>query len=160
VRQFVPKAGQEWVTPERLAIDHFNSFRKMAPGLFGIWTIPQFAIGQRAFLLITPAGNVLWDCISFLDSATIEIIRSFGGIKAIAISHPHFYSAMATWGRAFDCPLLVHKADKQWVVEPDACIDGTFCRASRSIGLAVIFRAAPFCIGPIGEHCSPETPCS
>jgi glyoxylase-like metal-dependent hydrolase (beta-lactamase superfamily II) len=30
---------------------------------------------------------------------------------------------MATWGRAFDCPVLVHKADKQWVVEPDACIE-------------------------------------
>jgi glyoxylase-like metal-dependent hydrolase (beta-lactamase superfamily II) len=123
VRQFVAKAGQEWITPERLAIDHFNSFRKIAPGLFGIWTMPQFAIGQRAFLLITQAGNVLWDCISFLDGATIEIIRSFGGIKAVAVSHPHFYSAMVTWGRAFDCPVLVHKADKQWVVEPDACID-------------------------------------
>ena len=48
-RQFVPKAGQKWVTPEELAAGRFNAFRKVAPGLFGISTIPQFAIGQRRF---------------------------------------------------------------------------------------------------------------
>jgi glyoxylase-like metal-dependent hydrolase (beta-lactamase superfamily II) len=122
-RQFVPKAGQQWVTPEQLAIDRFNAFRQVAPGLFGVWSTPQFAIGQRAFLVTTPAGNILWDCISFLDSATVEIIRSFGGIKAIAISHPHFYSAMVSWGRTFDCPVLLHEADRQWIVDPDQRIE-------------------------------------
>ena len=85
--------------------------------------MPWFAIGQRALLLITPSGNVLWDCISFLDSATIDIVRSFGGLKAVAVSHPHFYSAMATWGRTFECPVLVHIADRQWVVELDASLE-------------------------------------
>jgi len=118
-RQFVPKAGQEWITSENLAVGRFNVFHKVASGLFGISTMPQFAIGQRAFLVITPAGNILWDCISFLDTATTEIIRALGGVKAIAVSHPHFYSAMATWGRAFDCPVLVHEADQQWLVEPE-----------------------------------------
>jgi glyoxylase-like metal-dependent hydrolase (beta-lactamase superfamily II) len=105
-----------------LAVDHFNAFRKIAPGLFGIWTMPRFAIGQRALLLITPSGNVLWDCISFLDSATIEIIRSMGGLKAVAVSHPHFYSVIATWGRVFECPVLVHASDRQWVVDSDASL--------------------------------------
>jgi glyoxylase-like metal-dependent hydrolase (beta-lactamase superfamily II) len=118
-RQFVPKAGQQWVTPEELAAGRFNAFRKVAPGLFGIWTAPQFAIGQRAFLIITPEGNVLWDCISLLDVATVEIVRALGGIDAIALSHPHFYSAMATWGRMFHCPVLVHEADREWVVDLD-----------------------------------------
>lgn len=121
-RQLVPKAGQEWVTPEELAAGRFNAFRKVAPGLHAIVSMPQFAIGQRAFLAITPHGNVLWDCISFLDAATVEIIRALGGIKAVAISHPHFYSAMAEWGRTFDCPVLVHEADRQWVAEPDPCL--------------------------------------
>src|SRR5438067_4082223 len=121
-RQFVPAPGQEWTTPDELAAGRFNAFRSVAPGLFGLWTMPQFAIGQRAFLVITPAGNILWDCVSFLDAATIEIIGSFGGIKAVAISHPHFYSAMAPWGRAFDCPVLADEADRQWVVDPDPCI--------------------------------------
>jgi len=122
-RQFVPQAGQQWVTPEALSIGRFNVFRKVAPDLLGISTMPQFAIGQRAFLVLTPAGNVLWDCLSLLDSATTEIIRAFGGIKAVAVSHPHFYSAMADWGRVFDCPVLVHAADREWLVEPDPCIE-------------------------------------
>jgi hypothetical protein len=122
-RQFVPREGQQWVTPEALSVGRFNVFRKVAPDLFGISTMPPFAIGQRAFLLVTPLGNVLWDCLSFLDSATTETIRAFGGIKAIAVSHPHFYSAVASWGRVFDCPVLLHDADRQWLVEPDPCIE-------------------------------------
>jgi glyoxylase-like metal-dependent hydrolase (beta-lactamase superfamily II) len=122
-RQFVPRAGQEWVTPDELAVGRFNAFREVAPGLFGLWTMPQFAIGQRAFLVTTPAGNILWDCVSFLDKATIEIVKAFGGIKAVAVSHPHFYSAMASWGRAFDCPVFVHEADRNWVVDPDPCLE-------------------------------------
>jgi glyoxylase-like metal-dependent hydrolase (beta-lactamase superfamily II) len=122
-RQFVPKAGQGWTTPEKLAGNYFNVFRKLAPGLFGVSTTPRFAIGQRAFIVITPNGNVLWDCISFLDEATIEIIQSLGGLKAIAISHPHFYTAMAAWGRAFKCPVLLHSADQQWVVDPDPSVE-------------------------------------
>jgi glyoxylase-like metal-dependent hydrolase (beta-lactamase superfamily II) len=121
-RQFVPKAGQGWTTPEKLGVDHFNAFRKVAPDLFAFSTIPRFGIGQRAFLIITPSGNVLWDCVSFLDSATIDIIRLLGGLKAIAISHPHFYSALATWGQTFGCPVFLHDADKEWVVDPDPCI--------------------------------------
>ena len=64
---------------------------------------PAFAIGQRALLLRTAGGNVLWDCIA-LDAATVTLIKGLGGIKAIAISHPHFYTTMVEWARAFDCP--------------------------------------------------------
>lgn len=122
-RQFVPKAGQQWTTPDELAREHANLYREVAPGLLGIATTPPFGIGQRALLARTPAGNVLWDCLSLLDSATLEIVRGLGGLKAVALSHPHFYSAMASWGRAFGCPVLVHEADRDWVVERDACIE-------------------------------------
>jgi glyoxylase-like metal-dependent hydrolase (beta-lactamase superfamily II) len=122
-RQFVPASGQEWTTPENLAAGHFNAFRSVAPGLYGLCTMPHFAIGQRAFLIVTPAGNILWDCISYLDSATVDIIRLFGGIKAVAISHPHFYSAMVTWAEAFDCRVLVHRADREWVVDRSSAVD-------------------------------------
>jgi len=63
----VPLTGQSWITPERLAARHANAFRQLEPGLLGIGTVPAFAIGQRAILVTTPAGNVLWDCISLLD---------------------------------------------------------------------------------------------
>jgi glyoxylase-like metal-dependent hydrolase (beta-lactamase superfamily II) len=118
-RQFVPATGQEWITSEALASGRSNTFHEVAPGLLGISTVPQFAIGQRALLVVTEQGNILWDCVSLLDGATIEIVRALGGLKAVALSHPHFYSAMATWGRTFDCPVFVHEADRSWLTEPD-----------------------------------------
>ncbi|HZD88514.1 MAG TPA: MBL fold metallo-hydrolase, partial [Pseudolabrys sp.] len=93
-RQYVPPRGQTWTTPGALAQAHVNSYREYEPGVIGLATQPHFAIGQRAILVRTPAGNVLWDCISLLDAATVTLINGLGGIKAIAISHPHFYTAM------------------------------------------------------------------
>jgi len=43
-----------------------------------IWSIstePKFGIGQRAMLLQTKDGNVLWDLIALLDARTIEFVR-------------------------------------------------------------------------------------
>ncbi|OHZ03314.1 MBL fold metallo-hydrolase [Salinicola sp. LHM] len=122
-RQYVPIEGQQWTTPSELAAGHSNLFRHMAPGLTAIGTVPHFAIGQRAFLLRTPAGNVLWDCLTLLDEATIEIIEGLGGLDAIVLSHPHYFSTMAEWGQAFDCPVYVHAADRDWVTVPDARIE-------------------------------------
>jgi hypothetical protein len=121
-RQYVPPSGQSWITPERLAARHANSFRQHEEGLIGIGSLPTFAIGQRAILVVTPSGNVLWDCISLLDDATIALIVGLGGLKAIAISHPHFYTAMVDWAQAFDCPVRLHAADRQWVMRPDPAI--------------------------------------
>lgn len=121
-RQFVLPSGQHWTTLERLQRSHMTAFRQ--DGAFiGIGAVPTFAIGQRALLVRTPAGNVLWDCIALLDSATIEIIEGFGGLAAIAISHPHYYTTMVEWSRAFgDVPVYLHAADRQWVMRPDPCL--------------------------------------
>ena len=104
-RQYIPPEGQSWTTLERLRISHHNGFRQYEPGLIGIGTQPKFAIGQRALLLCTPEGNILWDCISLIDDATITLINGLGGLHAIAISHPHFYTTLVDWSRAFGgCP--------------------------------------------------------
>jgi len=122
-RQFVPPGGQTWTTLAALAASHFNGWRQHAPGVIGIGTQPTFAIGQRALLISTPAGNVLWDCISMLDAATVALIKSLGGLTAIGISHPHFYTTLVEWSRAFgDVPVYLHAADRQWVMRPDPCI--------------------------------------
>lgn len=121
-RQYVNALGQSWITPDRLQKTHANSFRLLEPGLFSITTTPAFAIGQRALLVRTPEGNVLWDCLSLLDPATEELIDSLGGLGAIAISHPHYYTAMADWAHAFDCPIHLHAADRAWVMRPDPAI--------------------------------------
>src|SRR5258705_456704 len=74
-RQFMPPGGQKWTTLDALARRHFNSYRQHEPGLIGIGTVPKFSIGQRALLLRTPGGNILWDCIPFVDDATVEIVK-------------------------------------------------------------------------------------
>jgi hypothetical protein len=89
-RQYVPARGQTWTTLPALAASHANSYREHEPGVIGIGTEPPFAIGQRALFLRTGRGNVLWDCISLVDAATVTLIGALGGIAAIAISHPHF----------------------------------------------------------------------
>src|SRR5205823_13651951 len=81
------------------------------------------AIGQRALLIRTRAGNLLWDCVGLLDDATVGAVRERGGIQAIAISHPHFYSAMVEWSRAFGgAPIWLHAADRAHVMRPDQVI--------------------------------------
>ena len=118
-RQYVPRSGQAWTTADALAASHANLWRRHEPGLFEIRTHPDFAIGQRAFLLQTPEGNVLWDCIALLDDATEELVRALGGLAAIAISHPHYYTTMQDWACAFDAPVHLHAKDREWVMRSD-----------------------------------------
>jgi glyoxylase-like metal-dependent hydrolase (beta-lactamase superfamily II) len=115
-RQFVRHDAQAWTKLERLAADHHNRFEEEAPQLLGIGTEPEFAIGQRALLLQSPGGNLLWDCISLLDQKTIDEVKARGGIRAIAISHPHFYSSMIEWAEHFDAQIFLHAKDRQWVM--------------------------------------------
>jgi hypothetical protein len=121
-RQYVGFNGQQWTTLSALQVDHTNEIKTLEPGLTGIGSQPAFAISQRALLVQTPAGNVLWDCISLIDVPTIEAVSALGGISAIAISHPHYYSSMVEWSHAFDAPIYLHAEDRQWVVRPDPAI--------------------------------------
>lgn len=123
-RQFIPKSGQEWITLEKLREGHRNAFRQYEPNLIGIGTIPEFAIGQRALFLRTPEGNFLWDCITLVDDVTIAMISAMGGLDGIAISHPHYYSAMLEWSAAFDnARVFLHAADREWVMQGGATVE-------------------------------------
>lgn len=121
-RQYVNPLGQSWTTLEQMRRTHRNAFGLVEPGLFGIGTVPAFAIGQRALLICSPSGNVLWDCISFIDDATTEIIRALGGVDSIAISHPHYYASMIEFAHAFGATVWLHVADRQWVMRPDPSV--------------------------------------
>ena len=118
-RQYVGYNGQQWTTLARMRADGFrNEFKEHEPGLTGIGTTPTFAIGECALLVQSPHGNVLWDCMSLIDDETVEGIERLGGLSAIAISHPHYYSTMVEWSDRFDIPILLHEADRQWVMRP------------------------------------------
>jgi hypothetical protein len=122
-RQYLKKTGQQWTTLDKLRLTNRNSIKFKEPGLIGVGIDPQFAIGQRALFLRTPKANVLWDCLPLLDEAVVEAIKGMGGISSIAISHPHYYSSMVEWSRAFGgVPIYLHVADREWVMRPDKAI--------------------------------------
>ena len=122
-RQYVTWEGQAWTTLDDLRRDHRTVAKEEDPGLTGIGIEPAFAIGQRALLVQTSAGNVLWDCIPLLDEHAVSAVRARGGLSAIAISHPHFYASMVEWSRALGgVPVYVHAADRRWVMRSDPAI--------------------------------------
>lgn len=114
-RQYIGDNGQRWTNMEQLKKEHTNKFSQINYRLYTLKTEPAFALGQRAFLLLSPNGNVLWDCIPLLDEATIDFIKSKGGLKAIVFSHPHYYSTMNDWAAAFNCPVYIHQNDAGFV---------------------------------------------
>ncbi|OHW95114.1 metallo-beta-lactamase family protein [Colletotrichum incanum] len=118
-RQYVAEEGQ-WFTTLRELQDskkYTNIFTKdkYNSGVIAIRTEPQVAIGQRAFLLRAPTGNLLWDCITYLDDETVRRINALGGIAAIVISHPHYFSTALHWAEAFSCKVYVSTEDGQWL---------------------------------------------
>ena len=122
-RQYVPPSGQSWTTLETVAKRHMNAFRELEPNLLSVTTFPAFGINQRAQLLRTPDGNILWDCITLLDRATVALIKGLGGLQAIAISHPHYYSSMVEWSQAFGgIPIHLHVDDKKWIMRDHPAI--------------------------------------
>ncbi|MFO0929060.1 MAG: MBL fold metallo-hydrolase [Gemmataceae bacterium] len=121
-RQYVKVTGQQWTTLDRLRLTHRNSIRFEEPELTGIGVEPHFAIGQRALLVRTMGGNVLWDCVPLVDPALVEMVKALGGVSSIAFSHPHYYVdgrvEPGLWRRA----VHLHAADRQWVMRPDKSI--------------------------------------
>ncbi|WP_291906906.1 MBL fold metallo-hydrolase [Chitinophaga sp. CB10] len=116
-RQYLPEGGQQWTTPAELAATHRVQIRQLEPALFELQISPKFGIGQRALLVLHPEGNLLWDCIPLLDQAAVDFIREKGGLRGIAISHPHYYSNMRYWAQMFDCPVYLHEKDKSYIVD-------------------------------------------
>jgi hypothetical protein len=121
-RQYIPHdEGQVWLSWDEFLDGHKADVRE-DNGVLGIGCKPSFAIGQRALLVKSNVGNVLWDCIPYLDDELAARIGDEGGLAAIAISHPHYYSAMVEWAHAFACPIYVHEAERKWVMRPDASV--------------------------------------
>ena len=122
-RQYVGEGGQRWTTMAELAESHAVVVKEEEPGLFGIGIEPPVAIGQRALLVRTASGNVLWDCIPLLDGAARARLGELGGISAICISHPHFYGSYVELADAFDARVLISKADAAWIRRPSPRVE-------------------------------------
>src|SRR3954451_5223704 len=122
-RQYVGWNGQQWATAADLARDHRSEIRAEEPHLLGVGVDPPVAIGQRALLVQTPQGNVLWDCVPLLDEEARRTVAAAGGIAAVCMSHPHFYGAYVDIANAFDARVLIPRADADWIQRPSERIE-------------------------------------
>ena len=121
-RQFVNWKGQSWLRREQLTTRYQLVWRDDL-GISGIGVEPDLAIGQRALLLREDDGCVLWDCVPLLTEQAVDHVRSLGGLKAIAVSHPHYYGAVADWSDAFGgVPIYLHGDDRAWITRPHRAI--------------------------------------
>ncbi len=122
-RQYVGWGAQKWTTLKDLQSSHRNRLDVEGPELISLVTEPKFAIGQRALHVRPGKDNVLWDCLSLADDRSIAAIQALGGVSAIAVSHPHYYSSIVEWSRALgDVPVYLHAADGDWVMRPHPAI--------------------------------------
>lgn len=124
-RQYVGWNGQQWTTMDELVRDGYrNDIRVEEENLLGIGISPSFTIGQRALLVQTPQGNVLYDCVSLLDDEATSQIQEVGGIDFICFSHPHFYDSNVEYSRAFGgARIIIPEADREHVMRPDPAIE-------------------------------------
>jgi glyoxylase-like metal-dependent hydrolase (beta-lactamase superfamily II) len=118
-RQWVPATGQRWTTAQELAAaGHRGEVREVEPGLLGVGVDPPVAIGQRALLVRTAEGNLLWDPPGYLDEAAVQAVRDAGGLTVVAASHPHFYGSVAEWSDRFGAEVLLAEPDARWLTRP------------------------------------------
>lgn len=122
-RQYVGPGGQQWTTMADLGKTHEVLVKEEEPDLFGIGVEPAVAIGQRALLVRTASGNVLWDCVPLLDGAARVRLTELGGVSAICMSHPHFYGAYVEFADAFDARVFIPRADAGWARRPSRHVE-------------------------------------
>jgi len=116
-RQYLPPGGQKWTTQAELWKNHQSDLRDLEPGLLGVGATPGIAIGQRALVVAQPGGGVMWDCTPLVTDVAVKRIKDLGGLRAIAISHPHFFTAMNEWSEALGgVPIVLHQDLQRHVV--------------------------------------------
>lgn len=123
-RQYIGRGGQRWTTLAALRDEgRRTDIREVEAGLLGIGVQPSFGIGQRALVVATDAGQVLWDPPGFIDEAAIDAVRRRGPLLVVTASHPHFYGVAVEWAHAFPgARVLLPEADAQWLMRPDPSV--------------------------------------
>ncbi|KAG8623741.1 hypothetical protein KVT40_008717 [Elsinoe batatas] len=120
-RQFIPPSGQQWTSLRQSLPHHSNQWTPdpFDARIYHITTTPKLGIGQRASLLLTPHGAIIWDLTPLLTPALLSFLRSHGPILALIISHPHFYTTHLVWATLLDCPVYLSAEDQAWLSRPD-----------------------------------------
>lgn len=122
-RESMTHKPQEWTSLAQMAGKYRNAFTPLGDGVTGIRIEPPFGIGPEVFLIQTSAGNVLWDCVAYLDQATVEQMNAAGALSAIVISHPHMFGSVVEWSHDLgNVPVFVHEDNRPWMARPDPVV--------------------------------------
>jgi glyoxylase-like metal-dependent hydrolase (beta-lactamase superfamily II) len=79
-----------------------------------------FPTALAILLQIEGGQSVIWDCAGYLSPDGAKAILAKGPVKAIAISHPHFYNAALLWSRALGgCKVIASAKDREWFTLDD-----------------------------------------
>ena len=101
-RQYVRPSGQQWTTFEEVTTaGHTGTVVDVEPGLYGITIEPSVGIGQRALLVRTTSGNLLWDPAGYVDDDLVAAVDEVGGLAAVAASHTHRFGVQVEWSHRF-----------------------------------------------------------
>lgn len=126
-----------WTHLAEMAGKYRNVFTPLGDGVTGICTAPAFGIGPEVFLIQSKDGNLLWDCLAYLDQSTVAQIQELGGLSAIVISHPHMFGSVVEWSHALgNVPVFIHEDNRPFMPRPDSIIQwwrGESCPVSSEI---------------------------
>jgi hypothetical protein len=121
-RQYIPAAGQQWVSQADLAGRSFEA-TELEPDLYEFVATPHVGIGQHTLLVRTSGGNLLWEPSGAFTPEIADTVRDLGGIAAVTASHPHLTGASVSWSHAFDgVPVYYNGDDRRWIRRPDPVI--------------------------------------
>lgn len=131
-RQYLPPGGQQWTSQEEIRSNRSAKIDELESGLMRIAITPSFGIGQRPLLVISPAGNLLWEPSGFFDDELMTLLDKYGGVAAIASSHPHLTGASVSISHHFGgVPVYWASADRRWIQRPDPVI--TFWSGTKDV---------------------------
>lgn len=74
------------------------------PKVWAITVEPKVGIGQRAFLIQTEHGNVLWDLVCYLDEKGVEKVCTGSGVALSSL--PPFSLLVSLAGASLSNPFL------------------------------------------------------
>src|SRR5476651_937176 len=74
-RQYINENGQSWTSISNLEKRYHTEINKIRDGLYSIKTTPDFALANRAFIVQSPQGNILWDCVPHIDNKAVDFIN-------------------------------------------------------------------------------------
>ncbi|KAL1411864.1 hypothetical protein Q8F55_002839 [Vanrija albida] len=142
-RQWVPGTGQAWTSLHQLVKGGRRNhlLRDVEdPRISLIATEPFFAIGQTPIVLETAEGSVIWDCSAVITEPLVaHLVALKRPLKAIAISHPHFFCTSLTWARALGVPLYINELDREWYARAGSLREGevVFWRGTHALTASI-----------------------